>query len=131
MIKQGVYLAGSRCVFEGAELLGTLALPHDEVLGELEHVEDELLKLDPVDPFGSHSLTICVAVERNLLPCDVIRQKVVEEVTNFVKKLRREEVVANVARVIRQFAVAFSSHLGISIADLAVLYHLLTQDILN
>ena len=63
-----------------------LALPHHEVVGELEHVEDKLLELDAVVGSRSDRLLVGIAVERDLLFCDMIRQLMVMLVANLGKK---------------------------------------------
>ena len=84
---KSIFNAAASClILAEDQYLLPLALPHHEVVGELEHVEDELLELDAVVGSRSDRLLVGIAVERDLLFCDMIRQLMVMLVANLGKK---------------------------------------------
>lgn len=79
-------LARTLGILERAELFLPLALPHNEVVRELENVEDKLFELDAVVGGRRHRLLLGVAEERDLLLGNVVRQVVVVLMTNLQKE---------------------------------------------
>ena len=117
-----VLLPGGVCVLQGAELLLPKALQDQEVVGELKHVEHELLQLDAV--WDGRGDGLAVDVGGDLLPGHVVRQLVEVVVADPAEEVQGEEVVADVAGAELELARGLVALLGDFLADLAVFHDL-------